>query len=176
MSPLLNALEASYLLDVGRLDEARLRLTRAFDVAPNFWVAHMVQALVHMAGKRPDEGIASLRQAVLLAPASSQPLSMLGMHLARLGQRDEARQILSQLAERAKSRYVAPTSRAAVQAALGEAGPALDLLDQALAVRDQRLIFLKDDPRWVALRQEPRFKALMVHLKLDRFGPGLSPP
>lgn len=176
LSPLLNSLEASYLLDAGRLDEARLRLIRAFDVAPNFWVAHLVQALAHMAGKRPDEGIAALRQAVLLAPASSQPLSLLGMHLARLGQRDEARRILNQLVERAKSRYVAPTSRAAVQAALGEAGPALDLLDQALAVRDQRLIFLKDDPRWVGLRQEPRFKALMVKLKLDRFGPGLSPP
>ena len=176
LSPLLNSLEASYLLDAGRLDEARMRLVRAFDVAPNFWVAHLVQALAHMAGSRPDEGIAALRQAVLLAPASSQPLSMLGMHLARLGQRDEARRILNQLVERAKSHYVAPTSRAAVQAALGEAGPALDLLDQALAVRDQRLIFLKDDPRWVGLRQEPRFKALMVKLKLDRFGPGLSPP
>ena len=176
LSPLLNSLEASYLLDAGRFDEARLRLTRAFDVAPNFWIAHMVQALFHLARKRPDEGITALRQAVVLAPTSTQPSSVLGMHLARLGQRDEARSILNQLAERAKTRYVAPTSLAAVQAALGETSPALDSLDQALALRDQRLIFLKDDPRWVGLRTEPRFKALMVQLKLDRFGPGLSPP
>ena len=176
LSPLLNSLEASYLLDAGRFDEARLRLARAFDVAPNFWVTHMVQALFHFARKRPDEGITALRQAVALAEASTQPLSILGMHLARGGQRDEARGILNQLVERAKTRYVAPTSLAAVQAALGETGPALDSLDKALALRDQRLIFLKDDPRWVGLRQEPRFKALMVTLKLDRFGPGLSPP
>jgi len=78
--------------------------------------------------------------------------------------------------EREKTRYVAPTSLAAVQAALGEVVAALDSLDRALAVRDQRLIFLKNDPRWAGLRQEPRFKALMVKLKLDRFGPGLSPP
>jgi len=64
---------------------------------------------------------------------------------------------------------------AAVQAALGETGPALDSLDKAYAVRDQRLFYLKDDRRWVGLRTEPRFKALMVKLKLDRFGPGLSP-
>ena len=176
LSPLLNALEASYLLDAGRLDEARLRLARAFDVAPNFWVAHMVQGLFQLARKRPDEGIAALRQAVALAEASTQPSSVLGMHLVRLGQRDEARAILKQLLERAKTRYVAPTSMAAVQAALGEVGPALDSLDKALAVRDQRMIFLKDDPRWVGLRTEPRFKALLVKLGLDRFGPGLSPP
>ena len=176
LSPLLNSLEASYLLDAGRFDEARLRLTRAFDVAPNFWVAHMVQGLFHLARKRPDEGIAALRQAAMLARASTQPSSVLGMHLARLGQRDEARGILNQLLERAQTRYVAPTSLAAVQAALGETGPALDSLDKALALRDQRLIFLKDDPRWLGLRQQPRFKTLMVKLKLDRFGPGLSPP
>ena len=59
---------------------------------------------------------------------------------------------------------------------MGDVSAALDSLDKAHAVRDQRLIFLKDDPRWVGLRQQPRFKALMVKLKLDGFGPGLSPP
>jgi hypothetical protein len=99
----------------------------------------------------------------------------MGMHLARLGQRDEARVILNQLLALQKTRYVPPTALATVQAALGETGPALDSLDRAHAVRDQRLIFLKDDSRWAALRKEPRFKALMVKLKLDRFGKGLSP-
>jgi tetratricopeptide (TPR) repeat protein len=36
MSPLVNALEANYLLEAGRVDEARARLQRAFDIAPNF--------------------------------------------------------------------------------------------------------------------------------------------
>ena len=176
LSPLLNALEASYLLDAGRIDEARARLDRAFDVAPNFWVSYLVQALMHQARKQPDEGIAALRRAVELAQASTGPLSLLGMHLARLGQAEEARAILGRLLALEKTRYVPPTALAAVQAALGEPGPALDSLDKALAVRDQRLIFLKDDPRWVGLRQQPRFQALMRKLQLDRFGPGLSPP
>jgi DNA-binding winged helix-turn-helix (wHTH) protein/TolB-like protein/tetratricopeptide (TPR) repeat protein len=176
LSPLLNALEASYLLDAGRIDEAQARLKRAFDVAPNFWVAYLVQAQLHLTQKRPDEGIGALRRAVAQAEVSTGPVSLLGMQLARLGQRDEARAILNQLAAREKTRYVPPTSLAAVQAALGEVSPALDSLDRAYAVRDQRLIFLKDDPRWAGLRPEPRFKALMVKLKLDRFAPGLSPP
>lgn len=176
LSPLLNALEASYLLDAGRFDEAQTRLKRAFDVAPNFWIANLVQAQLHLTQKRPDEGIEALRRAVAQTEASTGPASLLGMQLARLGQRDEARAILNQLLGRERTRYVPPTSLAAVQAALGDVSPALDSLDKAYAVRDQRLIFLKDDPRWTGLRQEARFKALMVKLKLERFGPGLSPP
>ena len=42
-------------------------------------------------------------------------------------------------------------------------------------MRDTQLVFLKDDPRWSGLRSEPRFVALMHKLKLDRYGPGLSP-
>ncbi len=175
LSPLLNTLEASYLLDAGRYDEARARLKRAFDVAPNFWVAHMTQGLLYLAQRQPEQGIAALRRAVTLADGSTGPASMLGMHLARLGQRDEARAILDQLVALSKTRYVPPTRLAAVQAALGDTAQALDSLDQAYAVRDQRMIFLKDDPRWVGLRQEPRFIALMKKLKLDGYGRGVSP-
>jgi hypothetical protein len=75
----------------------------------------------------------------------------------------------------AKSRYVSPSSSAAVYASLGDVEPALDALDQAFLARDTRLIFLKDDLRLMSLRQEPRFVALMHKLNLDQFGPGLAP-
>lgn len=175
MSPLLNSLEASYLLDAGRFDEASARLKRAFDVAPNFWVAYLAQALLHQAQGQPQEGIAALRRAVALSDGTTGPVSLLGMHLARNGQEAEARAILNQMLAQSKTRYVPPTSLAAVQAALGEVAPALDELERAYAVRDQRLIFLKDDPRWSGLRQQPRFVALLHKLKLDGYGRGLSP-
>ena len=85
------------------------------------------------------------------------------------------RLILSQLSRLEKTRFVPPIALAAVQAALGDVGAALDSLDRAHTVRDQRLI-LKDDPRWVGLRKQARFAALMLKPGLDRFGPGLSPP
>ncbi len=119
LSPLVNTLEAGYLLDAGRFDPASLRLARALDLATNFWLAHIVLGHFHLARQRIGEGLAALRKAVKLAQASTQSLSTLGMHLARAGQRDEARLILKQLLEREKSRYVPPTSLAAVQSALG---------------------------------------------------------
>jgi TolB-like protein/DNA-binding winged helix-turn-helix (wHTH) protein/tetratricopeptide (TPR) repeat protein len=175
MSPFLNTIEASYLLASGRREEARARLNRAFDIAPDFYLAHRTLGMLYLAEKRPELAIESLRRAVALADGNTRPSALLGMHLARLGQRDEARAILNQMLERAKTRFVPPVSLAVLHAALGENALALDALERAFAGRDTQLILLKDDPRWAGLRQEPRFAALMRELKLDRYGPGLSP-
>lgn len=175
MSAFFNSLEASYLLASGRLEQARVRLARAFDIAPDFWFAHRTQGLLHLAEQHPDQAIASLRRAVAAAEGNSRIHAMLGMHLARLGRRDEARAIQIQLFDQAKSQNVSPVSLAVMHAALGETTLALDALERAYEIRDVQLIFLKDDPRWSSLRSEPRFVALMRKLKLDRYGPGLSP-
>ena len=175
MSPFLNTLEASYLLAAGRRDEARTRLNRAFDIAPDFYLAYRTQGLLHLADQQPELAIVSLRRAVALSDGNTRASALLGMHLARMGQRDETRAILNQMLERAKTRYVPQVSLAVLHAALGENALALDALERAFAGHDTQLIFLKDDPRWSGLRKEPRFAALMRKLKLDRYGPGLSP-
>jgi len=175
MSPVLNTLEASYLLAAGRRDEAGARLNRALDIAPNFWFAHYTQGLLYLGERQPDQGIGEMRRAVELADGISRPSAVLAAYLARLGQNEEARMILNQLLVRARTRYVPPSSLATVYAALGETEPALDALDRAFLTRDTRLVFLKDDTRLVGLRNEPRFVTLVRKLKLDRFGPGLAP-
>jgi len=176
MSLVINTIEAGYLLSGGRRAEARARLARVFDIAPNFWLAHATQGLLLLAEQQDDAGIAALRRAVALADGSTQPVVLLGVHLARLGQQGETRALLKQMLALSKARYVPPTSVAALHAALGEVAPALALLAQAVAVHDTRLIVFKDDPRWAGLRTEPGYLALLKKLKLDRYGPGLSPP
>jgi hypothetical protein len=55
------------------------------------------------------------------------------------------------------------------------AGRALSERERALTERDNRLIFLKDDPSWASLRQAPRFHALPGRMKVDDRGPRLTP-
>jgi TolB-like protein/DNA-binding winged helix-turn-helix (wHTH) protein/Tfp pilus assembly protein PilF len=174
MSPVFSVVEASYLLDLGRHAEAQRRLDAALALAPNLWPMHVVLGKLRLAEGHVDDGIAALRRAVSLGGSSSRPQAVLGAQLAAVGQPDETRQLLDALEARARSRFVPPTSIAALHAALGQAGPALDALEAAVAVRDTRVIFLKDDPHWRELRREPRFIALKKRLGLDRYGPGLT--
>src|SRR5438045_8290405 len=58
-------------------------------------------------------------------------LAMLGQAYARNGQKEEARKILTQLSEEAKSHYVAPYALALVQIPLGEKDRAIEELEQA---------------------------------------------
>jgi tetratricopeptide (TPR) repeat protein len=174
-SPVLNAIEASFLIDAGRLGAARLRLDRALDFGPNLWLSHVAMGLLLFAEHRPDDGIASFRRAVELSDETTRPKAVLALHLSKIGRGDEARAILDALRERSRKHFVPPTTIAMVHAALGEQDAAIAQLELALAVRDTRMIYLKDDPSWAGLRQEPRFRKLMQTLALDRFGSGLTP-
>lgn len=62
MSLVINTIEAGYLLSGGRLAEARARLVRVFDIAPNFWLAHATQGLLLLTEQQDDAGIAAPRR------------------------------------------------------------------------------------------------------------------
>ena len=170
LSLILNTLEASFLLDRGQPEEAATRLSRAFEIDGDFWVAHLTKAGLYMAQHKPDQALDAVRRADTLADGSTQATAALGVMLVRSGKRAEAQELLARLVERGRTRYVPPTTVAAVQAALGNNTAALDALDRAYAVRDTRLVYMKDDARWSGLRQEPRFMALLKKMKLDTFG------
>jgi DNA-binding winged helix-turn-helix (wHTH) protein/TolB-like protein/Flp pilus assembly protein TadD len=172
LSLILNTLEAGFLIDKGQRAEAALRLKRVFEIEPNFWVAHLTQAGLDFANGRTEAAIEAVRRAEALADGSSQAAALLGQMLVRLGKSDDARAVLARLVALQRTKYVPPTSVAAIQAALGEVEPALDALELAYAVRDTRLVYLKDDRRWLGLREQPRFLSLLHRMKLDHFGPG----
>jgi DNA-binding winged helix-turn-helix (wHTH) protein/Flp pilus assembly protein TadD len=169
-----NSVAANYLLELGRRSEAQQRLDAMLAQAPDAWPLLMLLGKLRLAEGRVDDGIAALRRAAALGRESSRPQAMLGVQLAAVGRGEETLHLLAALEARNRTRFVPPTAIAALHAALGQVGPALDNLEQAVAVRDARVVFLKDDPYWRMLRPEPRFAALLKQLRLDHLGPGLS--
>jgi serine/threonine-protein kinase len=86
--------------------------------------------------------------------------------LAVSGRVGEAREILATLARRRAESYVSPWALASIHARLGETEEALDWLERAYEEHDSALVWLKVHPRFDALRNEPRFEALLARLRL----------
>jgi Flp pilus assembly protein TadD len=176
MSLLFNTMEATFLCNMGQRSAATERLDQVLAIEPRFWIGHMAQATMHILDRDHDQALAALQRSDELADQSTQAAALLGAQFAQCGRCDEARGVLRRLQALQQERYVPPTSLAAVHAALGENAQALDALEQAFELRDTRLVYMKDDPRWTDLRGEPRFIALMRKMNLDSYGPGIVPP
>jgi len=76
----------------------------------------------------------------------------------------EARKILSDIEELAKTHYVAPPQLAVIYLGLGDIENALDLLERGFDEKSFWMIYLKADPIYDSLRNHPRFKNLMSRL------------
>ncbi len=69
--------------------------------------------------------------------------------------------------ERAKQEYVLRTRFAVIYAYLGEKDQAFEQLGKAYEERDFNLAFLKVEPRWDPLRDDPRFQDLLRRMNLE---------
>ena len=93
-------------------------------------------------------------------------LANLGYVRARLGQRDEARRILQQLAQASKERYMPALAFAIVHLGLGENDETLAWLEKAYEERFNRLAYLRREGMWQPMRQNPRFPDLLRRINL----------
>ena len=93
-------------------------------------------------------------------------VSSVGYACGVSGDRAKAEQVLRDLEELAKQRYVSPANRAAVYLGLGEKEQALDWLEKAYEDRDPIFWWINGDQLYDSLRGAPRFEALVQ--KVDR--------
>ncbi len=114
----------------------------------------------------PARGLPLLDRSNELEPQDTVTLAALGWCRALSGDAAGARHILAELDTLADSVYVDPARVALVHLALGDREAALAELERALEVRAFFLPFVPRDPRFDALRDDPRFTELMSRAKL----------
>ena len=167
LSPVQLTLDAATVFFSQDKAEGLRRLSRVFDIDPDFWVAHLTLGTMMLSAGRTAEGLDALERAERLSDGSSQPAMALGYALAKNGEPARARAMVTQLLDQEHRRYVPPTAYGLIQAALGETAAALDALEKALAVRDVRLTLIQGDARWLrAVGAEPRFRAVLRKIGL----------
>ena len=115
-----------------------------------------------------EEALAQARKVESLLGGTMSPSYMggLGHFYGMAGRRTEALNILNELKKRAEKEYVPASALADIYLGLGKTEQTLQLLEQAYADHDIRLVWLKVDWKYDPLRSDPRFQSLLRRMNL----------
>jgi DNA-binding winged helix-turn-helix (wHTH) protein/tetratricopeptide (TPR) repeat protein len=145
----------------GRYDEALTHFQNAIQMNPKFSGAHLGIARVYFHLGRFEDAIAELNTSMSLSDGDIGAIAALGHTYAVAGKRDEARKVVVDLEERAKTKYIPAFLIAVVYAGLGDRDQTFAWLERAYQERHPSLTQLGNDPVWDRVRTDPRFTNLM---------------
>lgn len=139
---------------------------KALELEPRFDFAYWIVGLALAQRGRMDEAINALNQAVLLTGGGLTHEAHLGYAYALSGKGEEARQVLADLEEIAKEKYVSAYYFAIIHLGLGEQELTFQWLERAFEERAGFLAFIKVEPMFDPLRSDARFSNLLERMGL----------
>jgi hypothetical protein len=113
-----------------------------------------------------EDALGEFRRALYLSQGDNNELAWLGQGYAAAHREADARKTLAELKERAQQTYVQPIAVALIHGLLNERDQAFDWLQRAFDDRSTGLVYLKVDPVWDGLRNDPRFAGLQSRVGL----------
>jgi serine/threonine-protein kinase len=164
LSLIINANRGYTLYVARRYDEAREAIQKTLRLDPNFSIAYQYLAYTQIQEKRLSEAVNSIRKALEIAPENLTFRADLASALAINGQIIPAREILDDLL--ARKDYVPPVEIAVIYISLGDRENALLWLEQAYQTRSDQITYIKQEPRFDPLRNDPRFQDLVTRIGL----------
>ena len=170
LSLIINADLGSTLMVGRRYDEAIAQLRRTLALDGNFAYAHWnLGEALYLKGDL-TAAIAEYEKARALDD-DPEILALLGRAYAETGKREQALEILEKLKEMEQRHFVRSYLYTLIYIGLGDKATALDYLDKAREGQETPdTTWLKVDPLFDSLRNEPRFRQL-----IDKMFPGDAP-
>ena len=157
---------ARSLYEARRYDQAIEQLRKTLDMDPSFVEAHLNLGWVYEQKAMFPEAITEFKQALSASGGHPRFVSSLGHAYAIAGQRRLAEEFLARLKEQAKQRYVAQYEIAVIYVGLGEKEQALKYLEVADADHCWGTMFVRVDPRFDPIRDDPRYQDLLRRMHL----------
>src|SRR5213593_1397702 len=157
---------ARALLRAGRYDEALQAATHAVELDPHYARGHATLGWAYLKKGIVKQGVAELEIAVSLSPGDTLWLAQLGQAYGMVGDVARARDVLHQLEELARQRFVSPYHIAFVYTGLGEQDSAMDWLERAYEDRSGPVYSVKGSFLFTTLHAHPRFIALLRKMNL----------
>src|SRR5213596_3074246 len=151
---------AYFLYHARRYDDAIVQIKKTLELDPASTLGrHLLGCCLLWKGDTAG-AIAEFQRSKIVVTGAWY-LGLLGYAYAISGDRPKAEQILRELEEMAKRQYVNSSAFAAIYLGLGEKEKALDWLDVAYENQESACWYLKVDPIYDSVRNEPRFQALV---------------
>jgi len=160
LSTFLNTDLAFFLYWARRYEDAITQIRKTLELDSNNGFAHSVLGWCLIWKGSKADARAEFQKATTLDDLPWY-VGSLGYACAVSGDRAKAGQVLHQLEELAKQRYVSPANRASVYLGLGENEKALDWLEKAYEDRDPIFWWINGDQLYDSVRHAPRFEALV---------------
>ena len=110
------------------------------------------------------QAVTALEKAASLSGRDPNVLSSLGHVYAVTGRSKEAGRLIDELVKQSREGYVSPYFFGLIAVGRGELDRAVALLNQAADERSTLLVYVRMDPRFVPVRSDPRFAALVRRL------------
>jgi serine/threonine protein kinase/tetratricopeptide (TPR) repeat protein len=137
------------------------------EMDPNSLWSYRSLGLAYLQKSMYQEGMAEFEKFLVASPGNAYALSDLGVGYALSGRRAEAQNMLEQLTELAKHKYVPPVCPARIHAGLRDKDKTFEWLERSYEDRSiSTNPFVKVDPVYDPLRSDPRFADLLRRMNL----------
>ena len=148
-----------------RYPEAIAQLQAVLGMKSDFPLAHLWLGRTYLQLGRYDEALAETAFAESKAREWPVIVTARGFAYGSAGRTNEARAVLTEMDALSKHRFVTAYGMALVHAGLNQKDEAFRWLEAAFAERSHWLVWLRLDPRWRNLRDDPRFAAMVERMK-----------
>lgn len=165
LSLVINAVVARALFFADRHDEAIAAARKTLELDDKVFLARLILGRSFARKGMYDDAIAELKRARALPGNVSEASSLLAHTYAVSGRRAEAQQVLDEMAQLSKRRYVQPYDFAIVHAGLGNRDLAIEWLEKAHADKNHQITLIDVVPEFESLRTDPRFERLVARMR-----------
>lgn len=140
--------------------EARQEIQFCLNQTPDWFLGRMALGYLEIFDNRPDDGLAELKRAAILAPGSPVVEPGFVMAYAESGRRGEALALMRQMESEAGSKGYVRYQLAQASGYLGDRDRLFYWLDQSVQFHEQQALNMRIDPVLAAYQQDARMVVL----------------
>jgi eukaryotic-like serine/threonine-protein kinase len=148
-----------------RFDESIATYKSMLEAVPEFPYGLVTQSWTLRHTGDFDEAVKAAEKALDLSGGGTFYIAALGAAYAAAGRQKDARAALDRLAQLSVHGYVSPYQLSLIHLLLGERERALELLQDAYAIRDAWVVWLGVEPQFDPLRGDPIFEGILRDLR-----------